>query len=92
MRAWTDDSMRVSPPGGETLAELSERCSAFCDELMDRGHEAAIVVTHGGVIRCMLAKILGMPAPDAFRLRIDYGSVSHVRVGSRSVQVEYVNR
>jgi len=51
-----------------------------------------VVVPQGGVIRAMLATFLDLPPPNAFRLRIDYGGISQVRVGRESVQIDYINR
>ncbi len=90
--AWSSDIYRAAPPGGESLRELHLRCAAFIEELVLGPRNMVVVVTHGGVIRAMLATFLDLPPPNAFRLRIDYGGISQVRVGRESVQIDYINR
>ncbi len=90
--AWTRDVFRAAPPGGESLRSLHERCGEFLEELLAGPRAMAVIVTHGGVIRSLLARLLGLPPANAFRLRIDYGGVSQVRVGRESVQIDYINR
>lgn len=53
LKAWIGDPYRQSPPEGETLLQLGQRVDKWLNDLkrtMNRD-EAAIVVTHGGVIR-----------------------------------------
>lgn len=41
------------PPGGESLAQVTERAYAFLNMLFrDRGGKKVFVVTHGGTLRC----------------------------------------
>jgi broad specificity phosphatase PhoE len=56
------------PPGGESPAEVLGRARAWLDELAAReGPESWVAVTHGGVIRVLLAGAMGWdlrpPAP-----------------------------
>jgi probable phosphoglycerate mutase len=56
------------PPGGESPAEVLARVRAWLDEIAaGRGHETWAAVTHGGVIRALLAAAIGWdlrpPAP-----------------------------
>lgn len=60
-QAWANDPVHVSPPGGESLAELAKRVTEaaehICQEYAD-GH--VVVVTHGSPIRCLVAEwVLG---------------------------------
>ncbi|HNN82431.1 MAG TPA: histidine phosphatase family protein, partial [Leptospiraceae bacterium] len=49
------------------------------------------LVTHGGVIRAILAHTLGLPLENSFRLKIEYGSISKIQVTNQISQVEFVN-
>ena len=55
---------------GESYAAMAERAHAFARELAERhaGETAPVVcVTHGGVIRALVMRVLGMP-PEARQL------------------------
>lgn len=52
--AWLRDPERVAPPGGESLAALRRRAMAALPR-----EDRAVVVTHGGVIRAVMAHLTG---------------------------------
>lgn len=68
-RRWIDDPSQITPPEGESWAEFNERLHSF---LLDLGQAAeaafsrtgkeitnrVLVVTHGGVIRHILAQLV----------------------------------
>jgi len=89
---WAADLPNRAPPGGEALGELARRAVAFLATLRSRAPEAAIVFTHSGVIRCVLAACLDLPAERAFRIAVDFGSVSLVALEAEQSTVHYVNR
>jgi broad specificity phosphatase PhoE len=73
---WLSD-LSAAPHGGETLADLSRRVSAWIDEtLAGRGH--AVAVTHAPVIRAAVVHVL--EAPAAAFWRIDIAPLSIVTV------------
>ena len=59
--AWLADLVSYRAPGGESLGDVSQRCVRFLQQLRAQAHENVIVVTHGGVVRCLVAHALGMP-------------------------------
>ena len=67
-------------PGGETMREVVERAAAAVAE-MSAAHQQGIAaaVTHGDVIRALLATYLGMGLDHMLRLEVAPGSVSAVR-------------
>jgi alpha-ribazole phosphatase/probable phosphoglycerate mutase len=73
-RAWMERPTTVEFPGGESFAVLQRRVVAA----LDRIEEPAIVVTHGGVIRAVLAHWLSMPDEAIFRFALDYCGVTIV--------------
>jgi probable phosphomutase (TIGR03848 family) len=84
-------------PGGESLAAMQARGVAAI-----RGHDARIeaahgahavwaAVSHGDVIKAVLADALGMHLDLFQRLHVDPASVSIVRYGSRRPDVVAVN-
>lgn len=87
---WNEDFVNNKVPGGESYFELSVRVKSFWKEIIKK-KEDSILVTHGGVIRALLAHCLGLPLENSFRLKIDYGSITKIILNGEFVNVEYVN-
>ncbi|WP_300970799.1 histidine phosphatase family protein [Thiocapsa sp.] len=62
-RFW-DDPVGYAPPGGEPFEVFRERVIAAWGQVCDAGGPFTLAVTHGGVIRVVLAEVLRMP-PEA---------------------------
>lgn len=76
-RAWMEAPTSVQFPGGESFADLRARALVSLARIRE-AHEAALVVTHGGVVRAGLAAWLGMPDEAIFRLDQRYGGLTIV--------------
>src|SRR5213076_2278069 len=74
-RAWMSTPTQVRFPGGESFADLKERAIDALDRIR-QAHEAAVIVTHGGVLRAGVATWLSMPDEAIFRLDQRYGGVT----------------
>lgn len=90
--AWVADILNFAPPGGERAADLLARALAFVDALHDRGHAQAAVLTHGGVLRVLLAHWLAIPPRRWPALVFDFGGVSKVELDGARAKVAYLNR
>jgi alpha-ribazole phosphatase len=78
-RAWMESPTSVRFPGGEGFADLRARVLLAVAELRERHEgEAVAVVTHGGVVRAVLADVLGLEDGAVFRLGQVHGGVSVV--------------
>lgn len=75
--AWMERPTTVHFPGGESFAELKVRALGALDRIRAT-HEAAVVVTHGGVLRAGLAAWLAIPDEAIFCLDQRYGGVTIV--------------
>jgi len=76
-RQWMDSPTGVQFPNGESFAAMRLRVlQAF--EAIRRSNEGrtAAIVTHGGVIRILLAGALEMPDRNLFRLAQDYAAMN----------------
>lgn len=62
-------------PGGETLAELSERVWSFLRELGDGRY---LVVSHGGAIRTAVLRVLGGEGAVPWRIRLENTSITRL--------------
>jgi len=92
LNRWMDDFVNVSCSGGESYAELYQRCAGFFHDCIRKPHPQAVIVTHGGVIRSILSLILQIPLINSFSLQIDYGKISKVNVkGNEHYTIEYIN-
>ena len=90
---WAQNYAHLAPPNGETFSQLQQRGIAFVNELLSeypQGHVA--VVTHGGMIRAMLAHVLNMQLKGLFRFNVDYGSITQLDFSQSVPKIEFVNR
>lgn len=90
-RKWMNRFVSERCPGGESYAALADRMvNAICDLLEHivtaleteaaENPLRALVVAHAGPIRALLAHLLDLPLENSFRLQIDYGRSSTVRL------------
>ena len=76
--AWAADVAGYAPPGGESPRELQRRALDFVAGL---NVPEAIIVTHAGVIRVLLAHWRDLSPAEWLRLVFPYGSLTTVEVG-----------
>lgn len=79
---WMRDFVNVSAPNGESLAQMYARVAAFMEALRNRDHPNCLIVTHGGVIRCIWAYLLQIPLEQIFKLEVGYGEVLNCRLAA----------
>jgi probable phosphomutase (TIGR03848 family) len=83
-------------PGGESLAEVAARASLGTRAVVDRlggpgSRKVAVIVSHGDVIKSILADALGMHLDLFQRIVVDPGSISAVRYTKQRPYVLSVN-
>jgi len=72
---WSTDFVTGRPPGGESFAELAERATAAARDIAARTPgRVALVVSHSGVIRALLARARGVALADAFSIPVPFAS------------------
>lgn len=81
-----------SAPGGESYAEVQARGMTLVRELLAGGHSPVVLVTHAGVIRSLVAGLVGLPLRQMFRLHVGLGSVSRIDVFPDVSRLIYLNR
>jgi broad specificity phosphatase PhoE len=91
-RQWIEQRSIAAPPGGESFAQVQQRAMAGIDRLA-RLHPAGsvLVVSHGDVIKAVLADILGLSLDHMERFEIAPSSLSAVAIGPGWRQVKLVN-
>jgi broad specificity phosphatase PhoE len=78
-RFW-DDPVGHTPPGGEPFDAFHDRVMQAWRRILDapRGH--SLIVTHGGVIRVVLAELLGMPPAASILIEVPHACLTRLRV------------
>lgn len=96
LNAWMADYVNYKVPNGESFMELYNRVNDFIkDELVNKEHQApVIIITHAGVIRSFLCKVLEHPLKNAFKISVDYGSITKIILSGNdcSNSVEFANK
>lgn len=72
--AFVRDPRRHPPPDGETLDALDARVSAALTRLGDTARIPTLVVAHAGVMRAVLAQVLGLPDSHRAYIALTPGS------------------
>ena len=76
VKTWTENFVTIPPPNGESFTDLCRRAGSFWDELVANSPSGQVLlITHAGVIRALFAHILQLPPANAFKFRVDAGSV-----------------
>lgn len=84
-----DDYVNARPPGGESLQELAERVDAWWDASWPRLRGRRwVLVTHIGVIRCLLCRFMGLPLDQALRWAPARGSLSTLLLAQAGAVLE----
>ena len=91
-RQWMERPTKVPFPGGESFDDMWIRVSTAMETLRSRHVSQSIaIVTHGGVIRIILAEALGMPRENIFRIAQRYGAINLIRYFDNVPLVELIN-
>ena len=78
---WMADYVTLAPPAGETFGAVQQRAAAFLTELTAAAPAApTLVFTHGGTIRALVCHCLELRLRNAFRLQVDYASVTRLQL------------
>jgi broad specificity phosphatase PhoE len=92
-REWMERPGEVRFPGGECWDEIRGRAVDAAEAIAAAHPRSPVaVVTHGGVIRALLAEALALPASRTFRMEVGFGSLTILRREPFGWMVEAVNR
>jgi len=74
------DPVGNRPRGAEPLSDFMSRIISAWDEINDRDQDIHIlIVSHAGVMRAIIAHVLGMPMENIYRLQIGNASLLSIR-------------
>jgi alpha-ribazole phosphatase len=89
---WAHDYANKAPPNGETFSQLQQRGVHFMDEMLSKHvGENILVISHGGLIRALLAHVLNMELKGLFRFTIDHASVTQLDFSQTVPKINFVN-
>ena len=78
-RFWADPVAHPIP-GGEPVMAFDERIGAAWTDLLERYHgRHVLLVAHGGTIRMVLRRMLGMPLNHLWRFEVPFAALSRIR-------------
>lgn len=76
------DPYGFTPPQGEPVADFSARVLAAVERLQRAyAGERVLLISHGGVMRLLLARARGLPREQLLQVEVGYGSLFHLCVG-----------
>lgn len=80
LRFW-DDPLSHGPPGAEPLARFEQRVLQAWRELIARhGGRHVLIVAHAGVIRAIVAHVLGIPLKHIFRVQVPSAGLTRIEI------------
>jgi alpha-ribazole phosphatase len=89
---WMERPTETQFPGGESFLDMRTRVIAATRELRSRHTGQSIaLVTHGGVIRIILADSLGVDTANIFRIGQRHGAINAIRYFDQTPMVDLVN-
>ncbi|HSI43140.1 MAG TPA: alpha-ribazole phosphatase [Methylotenera sp.] len=90
---WASDYANLAPPKGETFSQLHLRAKSFVEDVSSHLQDKNIlVITHGGLIRALIAEVLQIPLKRLFRMTIDYASLTQLEFKGEVPKVNFMNR
>jgi len=66
------------------MQQMEYRIMQFWNDLLQQPYQKVAIITHGGVIRILLAKFRGISLKDSFSIQIAMAEVIKVSVSSSS--------
>ena len=93
MRRWSGNPFQNSPPGGESFRQVGARMERFLGSLSPPVNNNAVIaiVSHGGAIRSILHKYMGLNERDIWNIHVENTSVSLLQKNGSSFEVLFAN-
>lgn len=91
--SWAKNPLRFSPLNGESTVEVHDRVMPVFMGIAEKNKGKNIaIVTHGGVTRVILCRMLDMPLENIFRIEQDFAALNIVELWDYPVikQINFV--
>lgn len=79
------------PPGGESFRDLDRRVWPFFKTTSRQHCGPTLMVTHAGVIRVLICRLLGMPLENLFTIGQAYASLTIIDVQPEGFRLQTLN-
>jgi alpha-ribazole phosphatase len=90
--SWVERFPYRTIPGAEPLRAFRRRIAAAIERITEANRgRCALVITHAGVIRFTLAKALGLPVKNLFRLQQDHCALNVIDYFEDGALVQSIN-
>jgi broad specificity phosphatase PhoE len=91
-RAWLTRFPHQPIPGAESFQAFKRRVTRELNEIVTANPERCVaIVTHAGVVRLIIARALGIPDQQLFRIASDPSGLSVIDMFPGSATVQLVN-
>ncbi len=92
LKVWGDDFLNEKPHGGENLNELNARAISFIEQYIEQlpSHSNTAIISHSGMIRCLVAHYLQIPLTKIFALKLHYGCIIKINIYDTFEEVEII--
>jgi broad specificity phosphatase PhoE len=89
---WVERRSTVQAPGGERFSEVPDRAMAGLRRLVEaHPDDHVLVVSHGDVLKAIVAAVLGLSLDDLERFDIAPASVTTLAMGRHWAQLQLLN-
>ncbi|HXZ06264.1 MAG TPA: alpha-ribazole phosphatase [Ktedonobacteraceae bacterium] len=89
---WQDDPSTYAPPGGETVAQLRDRCVRALKRWQAQYPESSVLwVTHGGLIGVLMCHVLDIDLKRRWQFNHDNASISELHFRGDRVIIARLN-
>jgi probable phosphoglycerate mutase len=89
---WVDRRSEARPPGGESISEAQRRAAGAIDRLLrEHDGQTVVVVSHGDVIKSVIAHCLRLSLDELERFDVAPASVSVLAAGEGWTQLKLLN-
>lgn len=86
LAAFWNDPYGFTPPDGEPMVRFSERVWAALAQLeREYAEQTILLVTHGGVMRLLLAAARGLPPSQLLQVEVEHGALHRLRYAGGAV-------
>jgi probable phosphoglycerate mutase len=86
-----EDLADYRPPGGESFRDLQNRVWPPFEAVIRRLQKRSLIVTHAGVIRVLLCRLLEMPLENLFLFGLSFGALTIIDVRPEGCRLQGVN-
>jgi alpha-ribazole phosphatase/probable phosphoglycerate mutase len=91
-RLWMERPAETKFPNGESFSDLRKRVLGALESLLERHRkESFVVVSHAGVIRLIIAEVLGLPDQRIFRLAQRPAAINRISYFDHGAVLELMN-